>query len=117
MMGAAQTPSRPMPQALSSAAPIAGMMRSAMSGSAAAHSKLWRAPIDAPITAWSFLMPSESRSAFWTFTKSRIVTIGKLIPYGRPVSELMEAGPGGVGLGALPVGVEGGAGLVAEERA
>ena len=39
------------------------------------------------------MIPSESSRAFWTFTKSRMVTIGNDIPYGLPVSGLMEAGP------------------------
>ena len=39
------------------------------------------------------MIPSESSKAFCTFTKSRMVTIGKLIAYGFRVSGLIEAGP------------------------
>ncbi len=57
--------------------------------------------MDAPITAWRFVMPSWSRSAFCVSTKSRIVMIGNVIPYGSPVSGLFDAGPVVMTFGSL----------------
>ena len=67
--------------------------RSTKPGYWAAHSIAWMEPPDAPATAASFLMPSESTSALCTRTESPIVTTGKLEPYGLPVSGFTVAGP------------------------
>ncbi len=84
-----------------SPAPATGISRSTSSGYWAPHSSVCIAPIEGPVTHFRRLTPRWSISARWTRTKSRMVTIGKVEPYGRPVSGSIVAGPTVVTIGSL----------------
>ena len=69
-----------------------GITSFVLSGKQMSHCKSCMPPIEPPVTANNFFMPSESISFFWAITISLIVMIGKLAPYCLPVAGFIEEG-------------------------
>lgn len=64
-----------------------------VSGYLAAHSRASMPPMDAPVTAKSFLIPRCSMRSFWEFTISLMVMMGKSRLNGSLVSGFKSFGP------------------------